>query len=115
MRHFVKSTLVKQLEWNEDYFVAAINLLTYAARFQVCCLMQESTSLAMVGLFPIPYHLNWTSFTELCNPCVMYFFHATNGGARITTYASQNQVCHLLKSNSFTIVSIVTPSWKIFG
>ncbi|KAJ6716911.1 NUCLEOPORIN NUP188-like protein [Salix koriyanagi] len=39
MRHFVKSTLVKQLEWNEDYFVAAVNLLTYAARFQPAYLL----------------------------------------------------------------------------
>lgn len=79
MRHFVKSTLVKQLEWNEDYFVAAVNLLTYAARFQVFCPMQESASLTLVGLFAILFHLNWTSVTELCNPFVMYFFHAKNG------------------------------------
>ncbi|KAJ6386036.1 hypothetical protein OIU77_029072 [Salix suchowensis] len=39
MRHFVKSMLVKQLEWNEDYFVAAVNLLTYAARFQPAYLL----------------------------------------------------------------------------
>ncbi|KAJ6671502.1 NUCLEOPORIN NUP188-like protein [Salix viminalis] len=39
MRHFVKSTLVKQLEWNEDYFVAAVNLLTNAARFQPAYLL----------------------------------------------------------------------------
>jgi hypothetical protein len=54
MRHFVKSTLVKQLEWNEDLFVATVNLLTYAACYQVCCTVQESTSLALDGLFPIP-------------------------------------------------------------
>lgn len=98
MRHFVKSTLVKQLEWNEDLFVATVNLLTYAARSQVCCTVQKSTSLALVGLFPIPCHLNWTSVTELCNPFVMYSSHGKNGGERITSYAFQNQVCQLLKS-----------------
>ncbi|XP_011046730.1 PREDICTED: uncharacterized protein LOC105141252 isoform X1 [Populus euphratica] len=39
MRHFVKSTLVKQLEWNEDLFVATVNLLTYAARYQPAYLL----------------------------------------------------------------------------
>lgn len=72
MRHFVKSTLVKQLEWNEDLFVATVNLLTYAARSQPAYLLaifplKEDTEIQLSNGGGTKQPINELSNGSLCS------------------------------------------------